>query len=342
MKSREFIALLEKYSRGECNPAEEKLIHDWYENIGTGHAHQERAHDDIEADLWSKINPQPTARPAHFPTYLLKAAATFAILALAGLGLYIFWDNSAVAENILAIKERIVQNGTDNVYTTITNNGKDSKSITLADGSLVTLKSDSEIRFAKNFTPEEREVYLTGEAFFNVKRDERRPFLVYSNEVITRVLGTSFNVRAYENDREIIVAVKSGKVSVYAKTSEEYLSRAAEQRPVILTPNQQVVFNRESEQVSKQLVEHPEIVLPKPTLFMMKYDGTPVTKIFEALEQNYGIDISYDEEILTGCVLTTTMSDEGLYERIEVICRAINAEYMINNAVIVIRSHGCL
>jgi transmembrane sensor len=66
-----------------------------------------------------------------------------------------------------------------------------------------------------------------------------------------------------------------------------------------------------------------------------------VVKIFEVLEENYGVDFVFDEKLLFECALTTSFTDEGLYERIEVICRAIGAQYEIENAAIVIKSNGC-
>jgi len=93
--------------------------------------------------------------------------------------------------------------------------------------------------------------------------------------------------------------------------------------------------------VVKQLVEDPQIILPQSKLFKMSFDEVPVTKIFKVLEENYGVDIVYDEEALKRCTLTTAMSDEGLYQRIEVICKAIKAEYTVDEAVIYIKSRGC-
>jgi hypothetical protein len=74
----------------------------------------------------------------------------------------------------------------------------------------------------------------------------------------------------------------------------------------------------------------------------MSYDGTPVTKIFEVLEENYGIEIKYDQDILNGCSLTTTMAEEGFFERIEIICKAIDAQYEIIDSKVVVTSDGCL
>jgi transmembrane sensor len=225
------------------------------------------------------------------------------------------------------------------------NTGDKAREIELPDKSTVTLKPGSELRYSKNFDGSKREVYLSGEAFFNVQKDAARPFLVYSNEVVTKVLGTSFNIKAYADDKEVTVAVKKGKVSVY--TTADNLAKSgnakAVQPEVILTPNYQVVYNRRKDRVYKQVVEVPEIILPQPTLFQMQYDGVPVSRIFEVLEENYGVDIDFDEALLKNCMLTTSMSDEGFYERIEIICKAIGAEYTVTeDAVIAVKSHGCI
>jgi hypothetical protein len=215
----------------------------------------------------------------------------------------------------------------------IVNNTSKPSSVQLADGSTVTLQPRSEITFAKSFDGPLREVRLSGEAFFNVNRDVSRPFRVYSEDVVTQVLGTSFTVKAYQGDKKVTVAVSSGKVQVYAKKAEE--------KPVILVPNQQAVYDKNKDEVVREVVEHPAIILPRSNLFRMSFDEQPVSKIFDVLEENYGIDIVYDKEALTKCSLTTAMSDEGLFERIEVICKALKATYRVNDGVILIDSPGC-
>jgi hypothetical protein len=130
-------------------------------------------------------------------------------------------------------------------------------------------------------------------------------------------------------------------VSSKAKSSPNTHSDKIEDE-IILTPNQEVVYSTISENFLKKLIEKPAIILAEPTLFEMSYDGTPVTKIFEVLEENYGIDIKYDEDILNGCSLTTTMAEEGFFERIEIICKAIGAQYEIIDSTVVVTSDGCL
>jgi hypothetical protein len=174
-----------------------------------------------------------------------------------------------------------------------------------------------------------------------VTKDKARPFIITTNDVTIKVLGTSFNVVAYEGAKETSVVVKTGKVSVYAKTKSGDANQQTSSEEVILTPNQEVIYHTATEYFSKKLVAQPEIILAKPTLFETQYDGVPVVKILDVLEQNYGIPIQYDEDALSSCILTTSMAEEGLYERIEIICKAIGAQYETTDTMIVIKSKGC-
>jgi transmembrane sensor len=345
MKPQNFKDLLDRYAKGECTEEEEKLINEWYDAVGDtddeqiddAMLKQITGRKSMESALWSKINPRPAQvklRPAS--NYFMRVAATLLILVVAGASAYVLLSDKSIDEQIVAFRN--LGSGSEYTLTHVVTNNNEVKKITLPDESVVTLQANSEIRFPKNFKKNIRETYLTGEAFFSVKKDKSKPFVVYSNEVITKVLGTSFNIKAYSNEKQITVAVKTGKVSVYANTGH---AESEDAPSVILTPNQEVVYDRENDKVVKKLVEKPEVILPEPTLFRMSYDGVPVTKIFEVLEENYGVDIEYDEEDLKACVLTTSMSDEGLYERIDIICKAINAEYTITHAVINIKSNGC-
>jgi hypothetical protein len=209
----------------------------------------------------------------------------------------------------------------------------------LSDGSDVELQPNSSIEFPSTFSPYKREVQLTGEAFFDVTKDKNRPFIIRTGEVTIKVLGTSFNVKAYQGASEIRVAVKTGKVMVTKSENTVTLPEGTD--AIILTPNQEVVYNTADENFQRKLVDVPAIILTTPTLFKMKYEETPVDKIFEVLEENYGIDIVYDQSTLSGCTLTTSMTEEGLYERIEIICKAIGAQYEITDTMILVTSAGC-
>ena len=339
MRQQDFKQLLEKFSSGECSREEEEFILQWYNNVQDGgqFAQNEKHFKAIEAKVWKNIKPtEPKQKRYNF--FPAKVAAAVAILVISSAAVFLgsnFFRNSTLLTALIS------QDKEKDPTITITNSNQTPFTLKLDDGSEVTLQPNSEIRYPKTFG-NQREVYLSGEAFFKVTRDSLHPFLVYSNEVVTRVLGTSFTVKAYKNEREITVSVRSGKVSVYTLTEDKKpIVKLNEPRGLILIPNQQAIYQRDSQNVEKTLVEKPEIILAKPTLFKMQYDGAPVLKIFEVLEENYGVDFVLDEELLAECALTTSFTDEGLYERIEVICKAIGAQYEIANAVIFIDSDGC-
>ena len=330
MQSHELEDLLARYERGECSPQEEKLIHEWYQNVSVEH---ERPIDesDIEKRVWASVRPPVSGRK---PFYY-KAAAVISFLIIAG-SAYISWSewNFSSRDQMQVTSVQV----NPEHYTNTTAKAID---VSLRDGSKVTLQPGSRISVSSTeFNTDKREVFLSGQAFFDVKKDSSRPFLVYSRNVATRVLGTSFCIKAYDQDDEITVTVMTGKVSVFTGYDNQ-LDEPITGKETILTPNQKLVYNTNERKVQKGIVQKPAIVLAEPTLFAMKYDGAPVTKILEVLDENYGIEIQYDEEILEGCILTTSMTDEDFYERIEILCKAINATYEVVDGAVVITSEGC-
>jgi transmembrane sensor len=177
------------------------------------------------------------------------------------------------------------------------------------------------------------------EAFFEVSKDATRPFLVYTNEVTTKVLGTSFRVKAYHREKEIVVAVKTGKVSVLAQVAQPAFFKKNVQE-ITLTPNQQAVYTR-SQNLVKTIVEDPHVITQQPVL-KNNYTNTSVVSILKALGESYGVEIYCDEEALAGCTLTSDItSEDGLYEQLEIVCNALNGQYKIENAKIIIEASGC-
>lgn len=335
MTPQEFKRLLDKYASGNCSPEEVQIIDQWYDHIKGVEKDDNLFSNRFETELWSAIRPSTPIRSDFRLIY--KIAATIGLVGLAFIGLFRYSSHQSAVEEVTT---QVSENSEKSSSIHFSNTEKFSQKLTLADGSTVVLAPGSAISYPPMFESDKRVVQLSGEGFFDVKRDASKPFYVYSKEIITKVLGTSFNIKAYDTEKEIIVAVKTGRVSVYENPVKQSRRRASLQ-DVILTPNQQVVYHREAQMVSKQIVSSPAVIMKNSDLFKMQFDGKPVTEIFEVLEQNYGIKIEYDQEILNGCVLTTSMAEEGFYERINVICKAINAEFSTTDGVITIKSEGC-
>jgi len=103
----------------------------------------------------------------------------------------------------------------------------------LSDGSTVTLNSGSELRFPENFSGKKREVYLNGEAFFEIHHNAKQSFIVHSGKMITSVLGTSFNVMAYPQMSSMSVTVITGKVAVKDASNDKMVTLTPKQRAVL-------------------------------------------------------------------------------------------------------------
>jgi transmembrane sensor len=348
MKNEISHALLQKYLRGETTPEESAIVDEWYLSL------QENPDDvslldPLESDfvqnkildrIKSTIDVPQVTKPVVSPSKIFyirtpfKLAAAITAIAVIGLGAILFHQKGLPSVQPLSFRQ-------DVVVKKITNDTDKIRHVTLEDGTQIQLKPQSSIVYPEMFSKSERRVTMIGEAFFDVTKDKSRPFIIAAANVTIKVLGTSFNVSAYEGAKEISVAVRTGKVSVFSNIEGAQTPLETKQA-VILTPNQEVVYNTTEDQFLKKLVAKPQIIAEKPALFETQYDGVPVVNILTALEQNYGIDILFDEPILSSCLLTTSLAEEGLYERIEIICKAIGAQYEIQDSQIVITSDGCL
>ncbi|NID10150.1 FecR family protein [Fibrivirga algicola] len=210
--------------------------------------------------------------------------------------------------------------------------------VTLPDGSIVTLSARSTLRYTAAFGQKTRDVTLTGQAFFSVTRNEKVPFRVFTDELVTQVLGTSFRVSAYPEDRRSTVTVRTGKVAVYARAeSENPLKRTV----LSLTPNQVAEYSRKSHVLHKTLTIHPVPVNNVPAADAFVFDETPINDVFRRLEETYGIQIKYDANLLRDCALTASLGNENLNQKLTLICKGIEGRYQIVDGTIIIQSTGC-
>jgi transmembrane sensor len=225
------------------------------------------------------------------------------------------------------------------------NNGDVPKTIILEDGTSIVLQPHSMLRYPKHFKIDLREVYLIGEAFFEVKKDPNRPFIVHANEIVTRVLGTSFTVRNFIGEKKVMVQVKTGKVSVFKDLSKEKKKAPVKDEVdrvegVVLMPNQQVVYERNAMKMVKSLVENPSVLIPVAKL-EFEFTDEPIREVFKAIENAYGVEIVYDEEVLSNCYINASLSDVPLYDKMKLICKGIDATYEIIDSHIIVYGKGC-
>jgi hypothetical protein len=261
--------------------------------------------------------------------YLIGIAASL-LLVVASLSL--LPDRSPEIKNQELVNEPDAQS-----WKHLTNGSMFVQKYLLPDGSRVTLEPNSSLKYSPHFNVTLREVQLEGQGFFEVRPCKEKPFLVYTNGVTTKVLGTSFTIRSFHKDSKVSVAVKTGKVSVYTKPAKPSDSR----EEIILTPNQEVVFDRAEKVVAKRIVEKPEPILSAEEIDRMRFEEAPISEVFEAIEKIYGVDIQYDEAQFTFCTITTSVSGGGLFNRLDIITSTIGAHYKLNENRIIVSGTGC-
>ncbi len=210
----------------------------------------------------------------------------------------------------------------------------------LEDGSVVTLHKNSKLMYPRHFGSYNRNAILVGEAFFNVARDSDRPFYIYANEVVTKVLGTSFRIRAFEKEQDVTVQVSTGRVSVYKQRRIDLTD--PETDGLVLLPNQEAIISRKDESLSRRLVDKPQPVLKKEfDTLPTHYDEAPASLILRDIETRYGITILFNDDVLDHCYLTTTLNEESLHDQLDLICKTIGARYKEVDGQLVVESKGC-
>ncbi|MEJ7644767.1 MAG: FecR domain-containing protein [Chryseolinea sp.] len=299
-------------------------------------------HDSKQQEIWMRIEASVSSeiKSGRFSTLAWYGiAASILVIAVAAFSLLEYGNinlpgKQSAAEIRKADGEHLLK---------YSNESNMPHSLVLEDGTVVTLQPHSVIEYPQLFSATRRDVYLSGEAFFNVARNPQKPFSVYANEIVTRVLGTSFTVRAYEKERDVVVAVKTGKVSVFRDAENQLLKDSTiSLEGTLLTPNQQIVFSRDKARMLKSLVEEPLALPAAADVDEFRFVDTPIREVFARLEKAYGVVIIFDEEIMADCLFNTS-SLKGLtfYDKLRLVCKGVNAKYEILDANIIITGSGC-
>nr|WP_246439935.1 FecR family protein [Rhabdobacter roseus] len=161
------------------------------------------------------------------------------------------------------------------------------KKVQLEDGTVVWLNAASKLHYPDSFAPDRRQVSLEGEAFFEVTKDAARPFIIRSGDLETTVLGTSFNIRAYQEDKTLSVAVVSGRVKVAAPDTRSEL---------LLVPDQQAVFNKQGRRLNRnEKVFASGLSAWKDGLFQFR--NTTFSEVTAILQRSHNVRIQYDQHL---------------------------------------------
>lgn len=320
MEKERFFRLLDKQAKGLTNPEENQQISDifnriqqrsisWEMNEWEENAIKLRIKRRIDARLEEKKK----VKSHSYPYWRLVASIIF----LLGLG-YLFFNQTEKT-----ITPKMVERITGERQKAI---------ITLQDGSVVNLNTNSSIKFPEEFEPDIRKVKLEGEAFFEVIPDKDRPFIVESHGVKTRVLGTSFNVKSTTGN-DVEVMVKTGKVAVFQGVVNE-------EQQLVLNPSQLATVDPSNREMSVQEVDIEEYLTWRSD--KIAFDLVPFTEVMNRLSKVYNIDIQVEGIIGQECLIKAIYSNRSLYSVLYGLKNLVDFDYeKTANGNMLIRYREC-
>jgi transmembrane sensor len=197
----------------------------------------------------------------------------------------------------------------------------------LPDGTKVLLSKNSEITYPKSFESNTREINLLGEGFFDVHHDSAHPFIIHTQGTNVKVLGTSFNVRAY--DAQVQVIVKTGRVQ-FSKNNAK----------VILTKGQkgEILANVDTI-IKSEIAEVKTVVKDKLNSFV--FNKMSLGEVADALSKKFNKDIKFSQDKIKNCKLTATFENENLENIIAVIAETFNLKVDNQVDTILLSGEGC-
>ncbi|TGE14234.1 FecR family protein [Hymenobacter elongatus] len=338
MKPADFQNLLHRYQQGTCTPEEKRAVERWYEGLNSADEQLELSADEqalLKATLWQRIIGKEDAPAGAQPWWRVGRYAAAAAIVL-GVGI---WQTSLRPGPMTPTPRSAAHTAQSAQWLVYDNATRQPRTLTLADKSTVTLAPASQLKYPAQFRGARRTVYLVGEAFFTVSHNPARPFLVYTDKVVTTVLGTSFTVRAYAAQPEAVVLVKTGRVRVTPRVAASAATApAAKMSPsLVVLPNQQATYRADRHELTQALVARPALLTPHSFVF----DDQPVAAVLAVLEEAYGVPIVYDKVAFAACTVTLKLGNEPLYEKLDILCKILGASYEKTTTHILLHPGKC-
>ncbi len=199
----------------------------------------------------------------------------------------------------------------------------------LPDGTLVSLNTNTRIKYPKKFGRTTREISIEGEAFFEVKPNKSKPFIIHAGKAQIKVLGTSFNVSAYPEAKQVEVIVETGKVQVFNKIDE-----VKQTNELILTPGDKGTLVYLSNSLLKTTNQNPNFLAWKTHSLIFK--ATSLDEVIENLKKVYNVDIRLADPTLNRLRLTAQFNNYSLDFILKIIettfqieVQRVNGQYIV-------------
>lgn len=272
-----------------------------------------RVFDKIEKGAYSSLYKQPESRTIPFFRYWYRIAAV--LLLFFTVGSLVWYFSSKVDDSFIQQQAEML---------VVSTKFGEKQTITLPDGSQVIMNSGSTLSYPSSFHAE-RSVALSGEAFFKVTKNPEKPFVVRSGEIATRVLGTSFNVKAYEDEDVVAVALKSGKVLIKNEASGAWSDVTLIPGEKLLTKNGNAI---------KMKVSDSDLSWQDGEL---TFDGSDFDDFVKKIKRWYGVEIKVEGEPGDEWRVNGKFKNKSLAVVLESISFAENIDYTLQGNQVMLR-----
>lgn len=309
----EFVALLDKYLKGEATPEELEFLIAYYNvfdiRSDVSNTLNNKQLQELEFQIKLGVDQQIQQISKQHKTITVRQRIISGIAVAA----------VTIAVILLAVNQLNEKHNVDSAHKLNATVAQKSNFMELPDGSIVILEPGSRLDYSPFFLDTTRDVYLTGQAYFDVKQFPKKPFIVHTGKLTTTVLGTAFNIKALSGDSNIVVTVTRGKV----KLSNEHKTFA------VLTRDQQLVYYKNTDTTSQEKVAaEKSITWMQGDLFL---DNVTVQNAAVIIGERYGVYIEIIDEQLKGQRFTTSLNkDDSLETIIKSIAQFNSASYKID------------
>lgn len=324
MNHNDIESLMDSYLKGETSKEEDLIIAQWLESDLKNESDEWSGMDKAEKEQWLASLYHDIHQTIHstqsipVKVSLWPRWAAVAAIIVVAFSLYWLWPATHQQLESSAIKQ-------------LTVSSDQKKQVILPDGSQVWINSNSVLSYPQSFKDGVREVNLSGEAYFDIKHDSNKPFIVHTGKIVTTVLGTAFNIKEDKSLQTIIVTVTRGKVKVANGTNQL----------AILKPNQQVIFNiPENKAVQEETDSQKAIAWQQNDLL---FEDITFEQAALKLEQRFKVKISFENQKIKNCRFSgTALSYDKLDKILKVICAFNHAGYTTKkDGNIIISGQGC-
>lgn len=315
MTKQAFAQLLQDYLDGKVSEEQKTFIEAYYfqfedepDGLSSLEPYQLNAlKEDIRIGLWNRLDLplREKMRQTRFSLQWLAAAAVLALVVTTAWALFFRTTADNIVPTVAAVKKPL-----------------ENSVIFLPDGSKVILSGGSRLDYPSTFNGlKKREVFLTGEAFFDIVHNTSMPFVVQTDKLTTEVLGTAFNVKANAGDGQIAITVTRGKVQVKDKQHNKVLG--------VLTPNQQIVYDKEKVASTCLQVDSSGVLgWKKEDLFC---NNLTIMEVAGLLSERYQTDITVEDSTIRSQRFTTTFNkSESIDNILRSICEFNDITYAYN------------